>query len=70
MKEFSVFSTDFKGNKNVILANISKSKKCNKKLHALFFTTLHCNKLKSKITAKFCDLLELKLIVGHKMYQM
>ena len=27
------------------------------------------NKLKSKITKKCCGLLELKLKVGHKMYQ-
>ena len=34
------------------------------------FGTLHSNKLKSKITNEFGDLLELKLKFGHKMYQM
>ena len=63
---FSTFSRDFKGNKNVTLANISK----NKKVMVRFFITLYLNKLKSKLTEKFCGLLQLKLKVGHKKYQM
>ena len=47
-----------------------KKEKRNQKLRARFFTTLHSNKLKSKITEKFCGFLELKFKVGHKMYQM
>ena len=41
-------------NQNVIKNDHQKSR-------AWFFTTLHSNKLKPKITDRFCDLLELKL---------
>ena len=34
-----------------------------------FFTTLHSNKLKSKITEKFCDRFEVKLKDEQNMYQ-
>ena len=68
-EKFSIFSTDFKGNKNVIQVNKSKSKR-NQKSRTLFFTTLHSNKLKSKIMVKFCGVLELTLKVGHRIYQM
>ena len=64
----SIFSTDFKGYKNVILTNISKKR--NQKSRARYFTTPHSNQLMSKITEKFCGILELKLKVGHKTYQM
>ena len=42
----------------------------NQKSWTRLFSTLHSNKLKSKITAKLCGLLELKLKVGVKMYKM
>ena len=59
-------STDFKGN----IGQYLKKLKRNQKLRARIFATLHSNKLKSKIIEKLCDLLELKLKVGHKMYHM
>ena len=63
----SIFSTNFKGNK--IGQYLRKSKR-NQKSRESFFTTLHSDKLKSKIIEKFCGLLHLKLKVDHEMYQL
>ena len=49
---------------------ISQKVKRSQKSRAQFFTALHSNKVMSKITVKFCGLLELKLEVGNKIYQM
>ena len=49
---------------------ISQKVKAESKIAAPFFITPHSNKTKSKITEKNCGLLELKLKVGHKIYQL
>ena len=63
----SIFSTHFKGNK---IGQYLKKSKRNQKSRKRFFTTVHSEKLKSKIIEKFCVLLHLKLKVDHETYQL
>ena len=66
---FSIFSTDFKGNKNLIQVNISKSKnRIKNRGHAFLLPFILTTEAKSNV--KFCGPLDLKLKVSHKMYQM